>query len=113
MCILTIATSHPLKIACEPKDYTRFLPLDYVTNMAPPTFIYHTTDDGLVSVDGSVRFSEALHARKVGVELHAFASGPHGTGLGGANPALTSWTGLLENWLRARGLVGEGAKPRR
>ena len=101
-----------LKIACNPKNYTRFLPLDHVTDNAPPTFIYHTTDDGLVPVDGSIRFYEALHAHKISVELHAFASGPHGTGLGSADPALTAWPALLENWLRARGLIGGAARPR-
>jgi acetyl esterase/lipase len=94
--------------ACNPRDYARFAPLAQVSEKAPPTFIYHTTDDELVPVAGSVRFYQALVARHVPAELHAFESGRHGSGLGGATPALSRWPELLDGWLRARGLLDAG-----
>jgi acetyl esterase/lipase len=84
-----------------------------VSANTPPTFIYHTTNDETVPVEGSVRFYLALRSKQVPVELHAFESGRHGSGLGGSNPALAYWPALLQEWLRSRGLLpaprpGEG-----
>ena len=44
---------------------------------------------------------------KAGVpaEMHIFANGPHGTGLGKGDAALDQWPGLLETWLRGQGLL--------
>lgn len=94
---------------CHAGDYARFLPLDHVTAATPPTFLYHTTDDELVPVTGTIRFYEALVKGGVPAELHAFATGPHGSGLGGRSVALSHWPELLDGWLRARGLLGEAA----
>lgn len=93
--------------ACDPKAYVQYLPVRAVTAAMPPTFLYHTTADGLVPAMGSLRFYEALHAKGVPVELHMFASGDHGTGLGGSDPALARWPDLLEHWLRALGMFAK------
>jgi len=90
---------------CNPRDYVGFAPISKVTDGAPPTFIYHTTNDQLVPVLGSVRFYEALVSHKVPVEMHLFESGSHGSGLGGASPTLSNWPELLQEWLRRRGLL--------
>lgn len=90
---------------CNPADYVGFAPTLHVTETAPPTFIYHTTNDELVPVAGSVRFYEALVAHKVPAELHVFESGHHGSGLGGPSPALSRWPDLMQEWLRRRGLL--------
>ena len=71
----------------------------------PPAFIYMTTDDELVPVDGSVTFYRALNAAGVPAEMHIFGTGRHGSGLGLGDPALDAWPGLLEAWLRGRGLL--------
>lgn len=76
----------------------------YVTKNTPPTFIYHTTADQTVPVEQSVRFYQALLKNGVPAEMHIFASGGHGSGLGKGDPALDEWPALLENWLRAQGL---------
>jgi acetyl esterase/lipase len=89
---------------CNPKDYANFAPIARVSAAMPPTFIYHTTTDALVPALGSVRFYEALIAKKVPAELHIFAAGQHGTGLGGTDPALMRWPDLLDQWLRALGI---------
>jgi acetyl esterase/lipase len=101
------------RVDCRPQDFERFVPVKFVTKEMPPTFIYHTSTDGLVPVEGSLRFYEALRTLKVPVEMHLFAAGNHGTGLGGSDAALAEWPELLENWLRAQQLLtkpGKGAR---
>ena len=77
----------------------------FVSKETPPTFIYHTFNDGTVPVEQSLRFYEALVKAGVPAEMHIFANGPHGTGLGKGNVALDQWPSLLETWLRAQGLL--------
>ena len=77
----------------------------FVTKDTPPTFIYHTFTDQTVPVEQPLRFYDALVKAGVPSELHIFANGPHGTGLGKGDPALDQWPNLLENWLRAHGLL--------
>lgn len=76
----------------------------FVTAKTPPTFIYHTFTDETVPVEQSLRFYDALVKAGVPSEMHIFAKGPHGTGLGKGNPALDQWPQLLETWLRTQGL---------
>jgi len=76
----------------------------HVTAQTPPAFIYATTDDELVPVEQSIIFYQALHAAGVPVEMHLFAHGAHGSGLGAGDAALDLWSVALENWLRAKGL---------
>lgn len=89
---------------CDPKRYAQFLPARLVTAAMPPTFIYHTSSDMVVKADGILRFYNAMQARGVSTEMHVFAVGGHGTGLGGSDPALARWPELMEHWLRARGI---------
>ena len=88
----------------------------FVTKETPPTFWYHTFNDQTVPLEQGLRFYEALVKAGVPAEAHIFANGPHGTGLGKADAALDQWPNLLENWLRAQGLLpmdkpAAGAKP--
>jgi hypothetical protein len=48
-----------------------------------------------------LRFYDILVKAGVPSELHIFANGPHGTGLGKCNPVLDRWPNLLESWVRA------------
>ena len=77
----------------------------YVTKDTTPTFIYHTFNDKTVPVEQSLRFFDALVKAGVPSEYHVFANGSHGSGLGKGDPALDQWPALLENWLRAQGLM--------
>jgi acetyl esterase/lipase len=79
----------------------------HVSGETPPTFLFHTGDDGAVPVENSVSFYSALRKTGVPAEMHIFESGPHGVGLDLGNPTLGEWPGLLANWLRARGLLGK------
>lgn len=82
-----------------------FSPDLFVSRDTPPTFIYHTSDDATVPVEQALRFYEAMTKAGVSAEIHIFAHGPHGSGLGMGNAALDEWPGLLENWLRDRGML--------
>ena len=68
----------------------------FVTKDTPPTFIYHTFTDQTVPIEQSLRFYQALVKAGVPSELHVFANGAHGSGLGKGDPALDQWPSLLE-----------------
>jgi acetyl esterase/lipase len=102
----TLAYCGVLKIdAAQCGTFEQYAPEKLVARDTPPAFIYHTTDDELVPVDASVTFYRALNAAGVPAEMHIFGSGRHGSGLGLGDAALDAWPGLLEAWLRARGLL--------
>lgn len=71
----------------------------------PPAFLVHSSDDAGVPVDNSLSFYTALRAAGVPAEMHLYETGPHGFGLAPENPLLSSWPGLLETWLRNRGML--------
>lgn len=87
------------------KTFAQYSPDQHVSAQTPPTFLYHTTDDELVPVDASVTFYRTLRAAGVPAEMHIFAKGKHGSGLGLGDAALDLWPTLLEAWLRGRGLL--------
>lgn len=84
---------------------TAYTPELFVTKETPPTFMYHTFTDQTVPIQQALGFYNALVKAGVTSEMHVFANGPHGTGLGKGDPALDQWPNLLENWLRAQGLL--------
>ncbi len=95
-----------LKIEPEKcSSFEQYSPDLHVGAQTPPTFIYHTTDDELVPVEASVGFYRVVAAAGVPVEMHLFAKGKHGSGLGLGDAALDNWPVLLEAWLRGRGLL--------
>ena len=71
-----------------------------VTAETPPTFLWHTSDDGGVPVDNSLLFAAALHKHKVPLALHVFPKGPHGMGLATGDPTVRQWTTLCAQWLK-------------
>jgi len=88
----------------------------YVTKDTPPTFMYHTFNDHTVPIEQALSFYDALVKAGVSGEMHVFANGAHGSGLGKGDAALDHWPELLEEWLRAQGLLtvdkeAVGAKP--
>lgn len=107
-CDFAIAATH---LPCRPQEYVRYTPRLYVTAKAPPTFIYLTSDDGLVPPEGALRLYEELWKRHVPVEMHIFEPGGHGSGLGGDDPELSSWPHLLQEWMRHHGLLPAPARP--
>jgi len=76
-----------------------------VTPQTPPTFLFHTDADSGVPPENSVAFYLALRRAQVPAEMHIFAKGEHGAGLGFGDPALAEWPGLLAHWMRGLGLL--------
>jgi acetyl esterase/lipase len=77
----------------------------HVTSRTPPTFLVHGNDDQWVLPENSVNFYLALRRAGVPAELHIYQHGDHGFGLAQSDPILSSWPGLLANWLRIQGLL--------
>jgi len=94
-----------------PEQLDQLKPADHVRADTPPTFLWTTTTDELVPPDNSTKMYNALIAAKVPAELHIFARGRHGMGLGMTDPALSVWPTLLQNWLEDQALIGAKVKP--
>ena len=60
--------------------FEQYAPERLVAKDTPPAFIYMTTDDELVPVDGTVTFYRALNAAGVQAEMHIFGTGRPGAG---------------------------------
>jgi acetyl esterase/lipase len=82
-----------------------------VTKDTPPTFLFATTDDGVVPVMNSVAFYAALVKNGVPAEMHLFEHGNHGVGLATGNPQLSIWPELLLKWMRERGYASAADMP--
>ncbi len=52
-----------------------------VTEFAPPTFLWHTAEDGCVPVQNSLMLAAALCGKGIPVELHVYPHGHHGLSL--------------------------------
>ena len=81
-------------------------PAQNVRADTPPTFIWQTTRDELVPPRNATLMYDALVAKKVPAELHIFANGRHGLGLGMTDAALSAWPSLLRTWLEGLGIIG-------
>lgn len=49
-----------------------------VSQNTPPTFLWHTYEDGAVPVENSLLYASSLAKYKVPCELHVYPVGPHG-----------------------------------
>ncbi len=69
-----------------------------VTRKTPPTFILHAQDDPAVSVENTIRYTDALKEHGVPVKQVILAKGGHGFGFNPDSPTF-SWTQDLKEWL--------------
>ena len=76
-----------------------------VTKDTPPTFLVHANDDTGVPPENSILYYMALRSAGVPAEMHIYARGGHGFGLGHTDVALSTWSGRLATWLQVRGLL--------
>lgn len=79
-----------------------------VTAQTPPTFLFHTGEDGAVPVENSVLFYSALRKAGVPGELHIFRAGPHGVGLDRFEDT-KAWPDLLKSWMDHLGFLNKEA----
>lgn len=78
-----------------------------VTKETPPAFLVHTMTDPGVPVDNTLLFVAALRKAAVPFELHLYERGPHGFGLGGNDPILSTWPARCADWLRVHGFASQ------
>ncbi|QMV44117.1 alpha/beta hydrolase [Cohnella cholangitidis] len=71
-----------------------------VTSDTPPTFLWHTADDGAVPVENALLFATSLSKNKVPFELHVYEKGRHGLGLAEDDAHVASWSTLCGTWLK-------------
>ncbi len=57
---------------------------DRVTADTPPTFLWHTQEDGLVPVENTLRMAAALQEKHIRMEVHIYPDGGHGLSLANA-----------------------------
>lgn len=72
---------------------------EQVTEDTPPSFIWHTSDDGAVPVENALLFASALSKKKVPFDLHVYEKGRHGLGLAEDDAHVASWASVCGLWL--------------
>lgn len=77
---------------------------------APPTFLFHTSEDSVVPAANPIRFYEALLKNKIPAELHIYQRGPHGVGLYRGDPTTGTWSNHLVAWLRNNGFFARNTE---
>ena len=82
-----------------------------VTPRTPPTFLFHTDNDKIVSAKNSVLFYLALRKAGVPAEMHIYERGRHGVGLAPDDPILSTWPKRCAAWLGVRGILEPKPKP--
>ena len=87
-------------------DRQRFSPQLNVSDETPPTFLVHAADDEVVPVANSIRFFEALQARKIPAELMVYPAGGHGFGLNNATTR-DRWIERCRQWLQSQGWISD------
>ncbi len=70
-----------------------------VTEITPPTFLFHATDDKAVPVENSLMFYQALKDKNVSATMHIYPKGGHGFSLARDNVHLRGWTERLFEWM--------------
>jgi acetyl esterase/lipase len=76
-----------------------------VSAATPPTLLIHSQDDGVVPVDNSILYFQALTRAKVPAEMLVFEHGGHGMAMRTGNGAASNWPRRAEEWLRDRKLI--------
>jgi acetyl esterase/lipase len=84
--------------------------LEYqVSEITPPTFLWHTFADGAVPVENTLLFAQGLRKNNIPFELHIYPEGPHGLSLAteetaaenmGTFPHVATWMELCIQWLK-------------
>lgn len=79
-----------------------------VSEKTPPTFLWHTVDDGAVPVENSMLYAMKLRLFDVPFEMHLYPTGPHGISLATEevatsdehiNEHVAGWIDLCVAWM--------------
>lgn len=84
-------------------QHRKVTPYHIADKDTPPVFLWHTSSDPAVDVNGSYRYAARLHELGVPVEMHIYPTGGHGLGLANDEkhdcPYVKSWADNLAAWL--------------
>lgn len=75
----------------------------HVDRTTPPSFIWHTFNDGSVPIQNSLLYAEALAAARVPFEYHVYPNGPHGLSLCNSETSMNNpgfENPVCEGWLK-------------
>ncbi len=72
----------------------------HVSPLSPMAFLMHSSDDGLVPPENSIRYFQALQKNGVPVEMHLYPTGGHGWGYKEEFPYRDQWTTAVAYWLQ-------------
>jgi acetyl esterase/lipase len=73
-----------------------------VTRHTPPTFLVHAKDDGVVKVQNTLVFAEALRKHHVPVEVYLYENGGHGFGMYNKTSSV-DWLAIALTWMHGQG----------
>jgi acetyl esterase/lipase len=74
----------------------------YAAKDSPPMILFSAADDTTAPPDHNITLFKALKQAGASVEMHIFADGGHGWGLGTPGQTLSQWPELLATWLDTR-----------
>jgi len=74
----------------------------YAAKGAPPMILFSAADDPTTPPGHNIALFDALRGAGASVELHIFADGGHGWGLGTPDQTLSQWPALFATWLDTR-----------
>jgi acetyl esterase/lipase len=83
----------------------KFDPGIRVTGKTPPTFLLQAWDDPVDPICNSTLYAGALDRAGVPAEVHLFAKGGHAFGLRDKEHPVSSWSSLVESWLKEIGIL--------
>ena len=72
--------------------------------VTPPTFLAQANDDPISPVENSHLMYNALQQNNIERELHIFATGGHGWGMGAPGTEETQWPELFKEWAQSAGI---------
>lgn len=89
-------------------------PEKHVTSKCPPVFLFHTLEDGCVTVENALNFAMACKKAKIPFEAHIFERGWHGVSLASRETEdndfslallhpIRTWVDLALEWLKLGG----------
>lgn len=70
----------------------------YAAKDAPPMILFSAADDPITPPAHNIALFEALNRTGASVEMHIFANGGHGWGLGTPDQTLSQWPELFHAW---------------
>jgi len=78
----------------------------HVRQGCPAMFLVQAEDDPISNPENTRLMAAACQQANVPVEMHRFATGGHGFGMGKPGTPTTEWPAFYEAWLRERGFIG-------